>query len=272
MALPKEIKLSNLSIENGFLNLRTKPTARMGYSFIPPSIQTTSPPEHLLVFLSGLDNPLWVWQKTLTALVSLTHTQHIPLPPMLLYDRFGVGASDPDPSDVGKPPEEYHDAGEAVQDLHQLITQAMELKYSHTTGATLPKLIFIAHSFGATIARLYAAAHLGTVSSLLILDSAISSTPAEKFIPNPDDSDEWRNRARWHPAFLDTTLISEEMCRAAIAVVKASPFSGYALTTRERMRWDNMPRLLPYNDRPKLPGVRVTGMVYDPDVFYDEDQ
>jgi pimeloyl-ACP methyl ester carboxylesterase len=270
MARTKELKIPGLSIENGFLSLETKPTARLGYSFVSAVAgRSSTPPKYLLIFLSGLDSPLWVWQRVLTLLVSSAHARNITLPPMLLYDRFGVGTSDPEPTDAGKRPEEYHDVTDAVNDLHQLITQLTKAKHGISTrkGNSPPHLIFSAHSFGVTIARLYSVRFPRTVSSILIIDSAIASTAVEHFIPNPDVPSEWAKRGNWHPIFLDESLISEEACRDAIAKAKLSAISGYAMTTREHIRWTNMPDILPWNDRPKLPGVKVTSISSDPEVY-----
>lgn len=253
-------------LENGSTNLRTKPTARLCFSFVPQPKDKATSPERILVFLSGLDNPKTVWQRLLDQLVEQSRRNGIVLPPMLLYDRFGVGQSDPDPTDAGKRPEEYHDANDAVDDLHELIAQIVEQKLGHNKNPVDNLgIVFCAHSFGVCIARLYAQRFPGTTEGLLLMDSAIANTPAEKFTPNPDDPVEWDEAQKWLPE-----TITADMCRDAIRKTLASPVSGYTMTTRERMRWTNMPELLPYSDRPKLQGPRpelplVTVMSHDSD-------
>jgi pimeloyl-ACP methyl ester carboxylesterase len=189
MAKSKEVVLEG--IDHGYLRLRTKPTARLSVSFVPQREGDGGQPKRLLVFLSGIDNPKIIWQRVLKELLKVSRAKDFSLPPMLLYDRYGVGQSDPEPTDVGKPPEEFHDANESVRDLHQLITQMAEERLG-CDSADLGKLriVFCAHSLGACIARLYAQAFPGTVEGLLIMDAAISSTPAEKFIPDPDNPEE----------------------------------------------------------------------------------
>ena len=99
MANPKELVF--IGIENGFINLRTKPTARLGFSYIPQFTNRATSPERLLVFLGGLDNPKIVWQRLLDQLSEQSRRNGVVLPPMLLNDRFGFGQSDTDPTDAG---------------------------------------------------------------------------------------------------------------------------------------------------------------------------
>jgi pimeloyl-ACP methyl ester carboxylesterase len=256
-------------IQNGIIRLRSKPSGRMSFSYIPQPVEKAGTPERLLVFLSGIDNPKVVWQKTLNNLVERSRTVHLELPPLLFYDRFGVGSSDRDPTDAGKRPEEHHDANDSVLDLHQLIIQIAEQKLNLSQHAIdkLP-IVFCAHSFGVCIARLYAQAYPKTVQGLLFMDSAIAGIPAEKFVPNPDISEEWDRVRDSLPEG-----ITADMCRDAIRKTINSPISGYALTNKEQIRWTNMPDLLPKNDRPRLQGVTpnlplVTVICYDPDAGY----
>ncbi|KIV99086.1 uncharacterized protein PV09_09190 [Verruconis gallopava] len=274
---PPARDLSYENIENGYLRLRTKPSARMAYSFIPSATTHPRRPEPLLVFLSGVDNAKHVWQRTLNKMFEFACAISIELPPMLFYDRFGTGQSDPDPTDAGKQPEDYHDANDAVADLYQLILQVVQDKY-HQKGASphvLPPIVFCAHSFGVCLARIFSATYPGVVEGLMILDSAIATIPAEKFFPNPDDPASWKSRkdgtSVWSRNGFPADGFSEDICRDAIQKIRSSPISGYAMASNERIRWDNMPRLLPYNDKPKLQGPTpslplVTVINNDPDV------
>jgi pimeloyl-ACP methyl ester carboxylesterase len=258
----KRTQLEMDGIESGFVCLSTKPTARLSYSFIPqPSGHTGRHSKRLLVFLSGIDNSQTIWQGTLTKLVSLSRTNGFDLPPMLAYDRYGAGNSDHDPSDAGKPPEQYHDAVESMRDLHQLIIQIAP-KHLGLAENELHELriIFCAYSIGCCIARFYADAYPGTVEALLLIDSPPAGTAAENLVPDPDIPEEWEKGRLFLPE--GTTA---DQCRDAIRKGRNSPLSGHAMTTRERIRWDNMPQLLPSSERPKLrgpePGMPLVAVV-----------
>ena len=267
---PRELTFEN--IDNGVLRLRTKPSGRLAYSFIPAydhpkSIAKPgeSGGEPLLVFLSGLDNPKAVWQRTLDRLFESACAIGAELPPMLFYDRFGIGGSDADPQDEGKKPEEFHDCNDAMGDLHQLIVQIMEMKFGWNRHIDpdvkqhLPRIVFCAHSFGVCIARMFATAHSGAVQGILMIDSAIAYIRAEHTMPDPDDPVSWAKRndgeSIWSKAgWPDESILSKDVVRDAIRKTRASPISGNPLTTRERMRWDHMPQQLPRSDEPKLRG------------------
>ena len=285
---PKELEFEN--IDNGIIRLRTKPSAKMAYSFIPAHDHPASIPppgtpggEPLLIFLSGVDNPKRVWQRTLDRLFESAWAIGAELPPMLFYDRLGCGGSDKDPDDAGKPPEQWHDCTDAVRDLHQLIVQIMELKFGWDrnvdpdTRQPLPRIVFCAHSFGACVARMFAAAYPGVVQGFLSLDSAIPWKRAHTMIPDPDDAASWASRCDGHSVWskagfpADENVVSKEMCRDAIEKVRRSPISGVPTTTREGIRWDHIPMQLPRNDGPKLKGPGeylplVTILMSDPEV------
>lgn len=268
---PKQLTFSN--IDNGVIRLRTKPSARLAYSFIPAydHPKSIAPPgqqhggEPLLIFLSGLDNPKAIWQRTLDRLFESACAIGAELPPMLFYDRYGIGGSDADPQDEGKQPEEFHDCADATGDLHQLIVQIMELKFGWSRRVDpearqhLPRIVFCAHSFGVCIARMFAHAYPGVVQGILMADSAIAWMKAENVIPNPDDPVLWAQRndgkSVWSKAgWPDESVLSKDVIRDAIRKTAGSPISGYPMTTRERMRWDHMPLQLPRPDEPKLHG------------------
>lgn len=266
-------------IQHGILRLSSKQDAKLSYSFLRQHDHKSTDPKRVLVFLSGIDNASHIWQKTINKLTECARSKSITRPPMLFYDRLGVGKSDSDPTDAGKEEKDYHDCNESVRDLRELILHVLMQQYElDSSAASKVHLVFCAHSFGACVGRLYNAAYPGTLEGMIILDSAIAALPAENFIPNPDVSHEWDTRDTWAGSklgFPDETIITKDMCRKAIQIIKASPISGYAMTTRERMRWDNMPQLLPHNDRPKLrgpsPGLPlVTIIVHDPEIAIKE--
>jgi pimeloyl-ACP methyl ester carboxylesterase len=267
---PKDLSCEN--IDSGILRLRTKPTSKLAYSFIPAydhpkSITKPNTPggSPLLIFLSGIDNPKAVWQKTLDRLFESSCAIGAELPPMLFYDRFGVGGSDFEPSDVGKTPEEFHDCVDAVRDLHQAIVQVMELKFGwsrhvdQSLEQDLPRIVFCAHSFGVCVGRMFADTYPGVVQGILMLDSAIAAIRAEDIIPNPDDSLQWASRRDPQTAwgkfgFPGEDVLSKDVIRDARQKTMRSPISGYAMTTKEQIRWDHMPTQLPRADEPKLRG------------------
>lgn len=258
----KRTQLELDGIESGFVRLCTKPTARLSYSFIPqPSGRTGRHSKRLLVFLSGIDNSQTIWQGTLKKLVSLSRINGFDLPPMLVYDRYGAGSSDHDPSDAGNPPEQYHDAVESMHDLRQLIIQIAPIHLGLAENELHDlRIIFCAYSIGCCIARFYADAYPGTVEALLLIDSATAGTAIENMMPNPDIPEEWEKGRLFLPE--GTTA---DQCRDAIRKGRNSPFSGHAITTRERIRWDNMPQFLPSSERPKLrgpePGMPLVAVV-----------
>jgi len=265
----KRTQLELDGIENGSIRLRTKPTARLSYAFVPQAGGNEGRrPDRLIIFLGGLDNPINIWQGTLSRLAELSVANGFGLPPILAYDRFGIGQSDPDPSDVGKPLEEYHDGMDAVRDLRQLLIQIAEQKLGREESELDElRIVFCAYSFGVCVARLYAQTFPGSLEALLMIDSAIANQLAETFTPNPDIPEVWE-RAR-HSLPPGTT---PQMCRHINQKIMSSPYSGYALTSRERMRWTNMPDLLPFNDRPRLQGPDqglplVTVLCSDPQVL-----
>jgi pimeloyl-ACP methyl ester carboxylesterase len=250
-------------VEDDFIHLRTKASARLSYSFGDP----TKRPTRLLVFLSGLDVPKTLWKGTVKSLLKTSESSCLDLPPMLLYDRFGVGATtDQDPSDAGKAPEQRHDVMEAVRDLRQLIIQISEahLGYAEHEIDQL-HLEFAAHSIGCCVGRLYAQNFPGTVNALLLIDSAIANTPIQNFIPNPEIPEEFDKLNLPKGVNIDS-------CRHAIKALGNTPFSAQ-FPIRERLRWTNLPSLLPFNDAPRLvgssPGLPlVTVLCHDPEVFY----
>lgn len=243
--MPAEMK----GAQKGFVCLQVKPSARLAYSFIPGTARSGKNPQ-LLVFLGGIDSSQKGWQGAFAKLMSLSEAAGVALPPMLAYDRYGVGASDQDPSDDGKPPEEYHDTRESMRDLRALITLFAREQLGLTEGKLQDlRIVFCAHSLGCCIARHYAEAYPGTVEAVLFIDSAIAGTAAEKLVPDPDIPDEWKARKWMVPE--GTT---EDHCRRAVRRAKQSHFSGYALTTKEKIRWDHMPKLLPLGSEPRLRG------------------
>lgn len=239
-------------VENGFIRLRTKPSARLSFSYVSqiadPS--STGRPSSLIVFLSGIDSKRTVWKSVITSLQELARDKGFLLPPMLLYDRYGLGMSDRDPADEGKRAELRHDVKDAMYDLRRLIAQIAEQKLGHQE-AELDRLciIFVGHSLGCCIGRLYAAEYPGTVEALLLMDSGISNKAFGDFVPDPDKPEAFKR----HVLPPD---VSPEMCRDAIRKIRKSPYNFRAGLNREGIRWANLPKQLPFNDAPRLQGPR----------------
>lgn len=234
--------------EKGFIYLRTKPTARLNYSFVPPLTKRLKQPLSLLVFLSGVDSKCTAWHYTIVKLREIAKDQNFPLPPMLLYDRYGAGSSDRDPADASRPHNERHDVKEAMFDLQQLIGQIAEQKLDcDEDHPNQLHVIFVGHSMGCCIARLYAAEFPGSVEALLLIDSAISNKAFGDLIPDPDNP----------TTFSKHTLpadITPEMCRETIRKIRGSPFDFKGGRNSEGIRWDNLPQHLPFSDAPRLRG------------------
>lgn len=239
-------------VENGFIRLRMKPSARLNYSFVPQSskLSTSERPSRLIVFLSGIDAKRTSWKLMIASLLRMEKDEGLSLPPLLLYDRYGIGMSDQDPTDTGQPREERHDIKNAMCDLRQLVVQISEQKLGYKE-AELGRLhlIFVAHSLGAGIARLYAAEFPGTVEALLLLDAVMSNKAFGDFIPDPDKPEEFKKH-------ILPVGVTPEMCRDAIRKIAKSPYNFKAGLNREGIRWSNLPEQLPFNDGPRLQGPR----------------
>ena len=253
--------------QNDFIRLSSKPSARLNYSFRPqtPGEASTKRSQSLLVFLSGVDDRRKSWKAAIASFMWLSQCQGVPLPPMLLYDRYGLGLSDRHPSDADRNSKERYSILNAMYDLHELIVQIAQEKLGYQE-AEVPRLniVFASHSLGCFIARLYAQAFPGTVDALLLVDSGISNTALQDFIPNPD-------KPSHSYKYQVPSDVTPDMCRFAIQRILKSPFN-FRGRNREGMYWGNSPELLPRSDAPRLRGSRaglplVTVIVNDPEVM-----
>lgn len=234
------------SISNSFISLSSKPTAKLCYTFVPPTDSNTEQP--LIVFLNGLGLPQSSWLPTMTILASKA-----PHPPMLSYDRYGQGLStDRDPLDAqAGDPKHGHDCMDVVRALKQLILQICEekgLKIPAGSGEMVePNIFFVANSLGGAIARLYADQYPYTVSAILFLDSIMASTDFVSFWPDPDA-----------PDFAKTALpLPEGVTEKGLRETRAKyrqvfhPVSGI-MGQAEGLSRKNLAELLPYSDKPLL--------------------
>ena len=98
-----------------------------------------------VVFLSGLDSKLTVWQKVQPEVAKFTKT--------IAYDRGGVGWSDNSP--------EPRDGLTIARELHAFLEKA----------GCAPPYLLCAHSMGGLYARLFAANYRDEVAGLVLIDA-----------------------------------------------------------------------------------------------------
>jgi pimeloyl-ACP methyl ester carboxylesterase len=139
-------------------------------------------------------------------------------PPGRLYDRSGLGWSDPGP----RP----HSAGRIADELHQLLDAA---------GVPAPYLL-VGHSLGGMVVRLYAARHPDAVAGMVLVD------------PTPEDYQRRIGRLNWRSSIPGIWLQALKLrlpplgCAAlpatsASAVVPAAPPPASTHSTSERRAW-----------------------------------
>ena len=184
-------------------------------------------------------------------------------PSMLAYDRYGQGMTkDRDPQDKDEEPGRGHDVADVVTDLHQLLTQIAREQLGRNINDVA--IILVANSIGGAIARLYAHAHPGTVSAMLLLDSMMANSNFD-FWPNPDADD-----------FKLEDLpgdVSVEVLRVQRA--KFAAIFHPAVVNKEGLNRATLREQLPDSDKPALKGPGGKGpylivVGHDPDTFADE--
>ncbi|KAF2180720.1 hypothetical protein K469DRAFT_269441 [Zopfia rhizophila CBS 207.26] len=173
--------------------LEGKPSAKIAYTYYPPSNSTSNHPnpfsQTLLVFLNGLIMPRSSWDASINSFLQNRITSHLPYPALLSYDRYGQGDSDHDPDDEGPPPCHGHDIMSAVCSCRQFLVQIWKEHIEISNPTHFPSLIFVCNSIGCAIARLFAQTYPGTVSGLLLLDSIMANSDFVSFWPDPDAKD-----------------------------------------------------------------------------------
>jgi pimeloyl-ACP methyl ester carboxylesterase len=224
------------------IRLETKPSVPVNYTFMPGTETSTNGKQLLIVFLSGLRDPMKVWNGTLKQISRLRQSKKCP--PILTYDRFGSGRTGRDPSDIGKDANEWHDVHDAAQDLRQLIWQVTKMEMAISD---MDKIwpVFVAHSMGAAVAQLYAKTFPGEVASFLLLDATPTDTDGTSWYPDPDA-----------PDFDATTLpigVKAEMLRDGRNKHRASPYNPNTINA-EGLRWNNVQDHLPVVGAPKFIG------------------
>ncbi|AEO57344.1 hypothetical protein MYCTH_2303376 [Thermothelomyces thermophilus ATCC 42464] len=229
-------------MEDKCVTLNSKPGASLHVSFSHPKPRQSPLSNTLVVFLNGLMMPSAAWVESVNHLLNLRKDSGQPTPALLLYDRYGQGKSDSDPSDAWDSP--YgHDARTVISDLHQLLTQVSHEELGRRLEDL--RLVLVCNSIGCALARLYAAEHPGRVAAYLFLDSMMANTDFGSIFPDPDD-----------PGFDEGRLpedITTDDLRHARA--KFQELFHPTVPNPERLDRRNLRELLPHADRPGLPNV-----------------
>ncbi|KAL2072314.1 hypothetical protein VTL71DRAFT_11657 [Oculimacula yallundae] len=234
-----------------FLTVPTKPDAPITHNFFPATnSHTISSHNTLIIFINGLGLPASSWIPAITIL----QTQLESCPAILSYDRFGQGlTTSRDPLDGQTGKELGHDFLDVAHDLHNIIltiaAKEFSLQISEVENGSL-RLLLVAASIGAPIARLYAQNYRGIVSGLVILDSNIANVNYSDFLPDPD-----------LPGFDNDTLLSDGCTLEQYREARLKLARMFDLNVRnlENIDRTNSPALLPYSDQPKLVGTSQTG-------------
>ncbi|KAL1841561.1 hypothetical protein VTJ49DRAFT_6934 [Mycothermus thermophilus] len=203
----------------------------------PPSAFRTA----LIVFLNGLLLPSATWSETISHLLTLRRTSHLPTSFILSYDRYGQGKSDSDPTDP--PDSDYgHDPLAVVSDLHQLLQQLVQDHHLPGPLGSL-RIIFVCNSIGCVLARLYAASNPGLVAAYLFLDSMMANTDFVSIFPDPDDPD-------FNKRKLPKGVTPDDLRHARL---KFRQYFHPEVPNNERLDRRGLRKLLPHADEPALP-------------------
>jgi pimeloyl-ACP methyl ester carboxylesterase len=231
------------------------------YSFVE-SAQQLQGSKALVIFCSGLCDPMNVWFPTLAAIAKKRKQK--PRHPMLLYDRFGSGATGPDPTDKGKGAKDTHDVMDSVRDLRELLICIAQRHLAlPSSEIDALRLVFVAHSMGAIIAELYAKTYPKTVAALLVLDGAPTNSDGQSWYPDPD-------ALEFSPDALPEG-VTPELLRMARKQQRASVYNPNSVNG-EQLRWSNLSDYIPKVGAPKLEGPTngtplLTVMAHDPVPF-----
>ena len=236
--------------------LPSKPSAEITYEYVEEPSSST-----LVVFLNGLMLPAAGWKPVVSMIQA---DDAVPSKPsMLIYDRFGQGATtarDPLDSQPGKEPGYGHDFVDATKDLHELIQTVVP-------AAQQPqRLVLVANSIGAHLARLYAQHYPSEVAGVLILDANIGNKEFSDIWPDPKT-----------PGFDMSSVVGED-CTAeqyAQAAAKLPRMFNSDVKSPEGLDRRNLKELLPSASEPQLKGVDGKGIWlivvgHDPAAFAEE--
>jgi pimeloyl-ACP methyl ester carboxylesterase len=232
-------------MENRTIILKDKPGASLHLSTHFPAPASRGPfSDTLVVFLNGLGLPRASWLPAVAQFLEARKVSDAPVPPILCYDRYGQGDSEPDPSDPPGTP--YgHEPPAVVTDLDALLAHVC-MDEASGLDITLDRLrlVFVCNSIGCALARLFAAAYPGLVEGVLMLDSMVANTDFVSFFPDPD-------APGFDPEKDLAEGVTEDEVRYARAVI--AKFFHPTVPNAERLDRRRMAEFLPDADGPKLP-------------------
>jgi len=240
-----------INLTNSTIQLPTKPTSHLSYTFSPGTPTTKT----LVVFLNGLILPKSSWQPSIIATQIKCLDNNIPQPHLLSYDRYGQGDSDTHPDDT-------HDIVSVVNDLHTLLTTFCEQKLQ--TAMSEMKMVLVANSIGCAIARLYCASHPSTnISGLILLDSIMAHVNLVSLWPDVDA-----------PGF-DKSSLPEGTTIEEIESVRQQYKQRFHVSAPnpENLDRSNLAQLLPHAGSPTLQGNPFLTIVgHDAETFAEENE
>jgi pimeloyl-ACP methyl ester carboxylesterase len=223
--------------------LKRDPSIQLSCTFFG-SVGRCSPRKTLIVCISGIDNSQRIWYPTVTAFFQTRDSTSAP--PILTYDRSGIGKSVGKNAEVeGRPKGHGRDCLDAAHDLRDIITQVGQLRLGiNENSINELRIIFVTSSIGTAIARLYCTSYPKTVTGLVILDSTLANSNTRDIFPDPKV-----------PGFVESDLpdgITGDLC--VLATNQLGQIYASDARNREGLWRGNLPSLLPYADSPKLQG------------------
>ncbi|KEQ72821.1 hypothetical protein M436DRAFT_72996 [Aureobasidium namibiae CBS 147.97] len=240
-----------INLTNSTIQLPTKTTSHLSYTFSPGTPTTKT----LVVFLNGLILPKSSWKPTIIATQTKCFENNIPQPHLLSYDRYGQGDSDAHPDDT-------HDTGSVVNDLHTFLTTFCEQELRSALSAF--RMVLVCNSIGCAIARLYCASHPSTnISGLIFLDSMMAHVDLVSLWPDVDA-----------PGF-DKSTLSEGTTIEEIRNVRQQYEQRFHVSApnSENLDRSDLAQLLPQAGSPKLQGNPFLIIVrHDAETFAEENE
>ncbi|KIJ37425.1 hypothetical protein M422DRAFT_69358 [Sphaerobolus stellatus SS14] len=208
--------------------------------YTPRSTQRGQTPLTLVVFVNGLRTLAADWDGIATELHS-NHSLYL-----LTFDRWNSGESDELPSTRST-----NDMTTAAEDLSLLLAGVAS---EHKIDLNETRLILVGSSIGCCIARIFVTSFhkpaLGSIHGIILLDSYISNTDFVSLFPPPKAGE---------PSELKKT---REIITKLFHPSVPNP---------EGLDRSNAPTLLPYADKPKLPGSPdLIVVAHDPEYNVEE--
>ncbi|KAI4762730.1 alpha/beta-hydrolase [Aureobasidium sp. EXF-3400] len=236
-------------INHDTIQLPTKPSANLSYTFLPGAPTTTT----LVIFLNGLILPQSSWYPTISATqTKFLHTE-IARPHLLSYDRYGQGTSDAHPNGS-------HDILEVVSDLHTFLNLFCSQKLNCKLAEL--KVMLVCNSIGCAIARLYCDTNPATSSGLIFLDSIMAHIDLVALWPDVDATG------------FDRATLPEGTTVEEIRGVREQHRQRFhaSVPNPEGLDRRNLAQLLPSAQGPRLQGTLLTVVGHDPETFAQENE